>query len=144
MSWITTVSPLSPTVELLLPAANSGVSGNSAREGAPTYASFCREGATALPPHERIRQGLRRTYQSSLLFRELTVRDNLFLAVRGVAWRGLRTRRAGSDAWIDVVVLVPGEWTVDAGHAVADEVEAAFVAIVPKATVVTHLEPIPR
>jgi len=66
------------------------------------------------------------------------------LAVRGVAWRGLRTRRAGSDAWIDVVVLVPGEWTVDAGHAVADEVEAAFVAIVPKATVVTHLEPIPR
>ena len=40
---------------------------------------------TALPPHERIRMGLRRTYQSSLLFRDLTVRDNLFLAVRGVA-----------------------------------------------------------
>ena len=35
--------------------------------------------------HERIRAGLRRTYQSSLLFRELSVRDNLFLAVRGVA-----------------------------------------------------------
>ena len=29
--------------------------------------------------------GLRRTYQSSLLFRDLTVRDNLFLAVRGVS-----------------------------------------------------------
>jgi branched-chain amino acid transport system ATP-binding protein len=28
---------------------------------------------------------MRRTYQSSLLFRDLTVRDNLFLAVRGVA-----------------------------------------------------------
>jgi branched-chain amino acid transport system ATP-binding protein len=27
--------------------------------------------------------GLRRTYQSSLLFRDLTVRENLFLAVRG-------------------------------------------------------------
>ena len=38
-----------------------------------------------MPPYERIRAGLRRTYQSSLLFRELTVRDNLFLAVRGVA-----------------------------------------------------------
>src|SRR3984893_12706648 len=37
-----------------------------------------------MPPHERIRMGLRRTYQSSLLFRDLTVRDNLFLAVRGV------------------------------------------------------------
>ena len=46
---------------------------------------FFGEDITDLPPHERIRKGLRRTYQSSLLFRELTVRDNLFLAVRGVA-----------------------------------------------------------
>lgn len=64
------------------------------------------------------------------------------LAPRGVAWRGLRTRRAGARAWIDVVVLVPGHWTVDAGHAVADEVESALAAIVEHASVVTHLEPI--
>ena len=38
-----------------------------------------------MPPYERIRRGLRRTYQSSLLFRQLTVRQNLFLAVRGVS-----------------------------------------------------------
>jgi branched-chain amino acid transport system ATP-binding protein len=43
------------------------------------------EDITALPPYERIRRGLRRTYQTSLLFRELSVRDNLFLAVRGVS-----------------------------------------------------------
>src|SRR5215468_6033361 len=46
---------------------------------------FFGEDVTGLPPHERIRKGLRRTYQSSLLFRDLSVRDNLFLAVRGVA-----------------------------------------------------------
>ncbi len=46
---------------------------------------FFGEDITELPPHERIRRGLRRTYQSSLLFRELTVRDNLFLGVRGVS-----------------------------------------------------------
>jgi branched-chain amino acid transport system ATP-binding protein len=46
---------------------------------------FFGEDITALPPFERIRKGLRRTYQSSLLFRDLTVRDNVFLAVRGVA-----------------------------------------------------------
>ena len=46
---------------------------------------FFGEDVTALPPHERIRLGMRRTYQSSLLFRDLTVRDNLFLAVRGVS-----------------------------------------------------------
>ena len=45
--------------------------------------------------------GLRRTYQSSLLFRDLTVRDNLFLATRGVS-RGrfsfLRPRAGASLA----------------------------------------------
>jgi branched-chain amino acid transport system ATP-binding protein len=46
---------------------------------------FFGEDVTDLPPFERIRKGLRRTYQSSLLFRDLSVRDNLFLAVRGVA-----------------------------------------------------------
>jgi branched-chain amino acid transport system ATP-binding protein len=58
---------------------------------------FFGEDITELPPHERIRKGLRRTYQSSLLFRELTVRDNLFLAVRGVSNGrfGLRRARAG-------------------------------------------------
>ncbi len=53
----------------------------------PTAGSirFFGEDITALPPFERIRKGLRRTYQSSLLFRDLTVRDNLFLAVRGMS-----------------------------------------------------------
>lgn len=67
---------------------------------------FFGEDITELPPHERIRKGLRRTYQSSLLFRDLTVRDNLFLAVRGVAngrfsmWRpsaAHASRRATED-----------------------------------------------
>jgi branched-chain amino acid transport system ATP-binding protein len=46
---------------------------------------FFGEDVTELPPYERIRKGLRRTYQSSLLFRDLSIRDNLFLAVRGVS-----------------------------------------------------------
>ena len=48
---------------------------------------FFGDDVTLQPPFERIRAGLRRTYQSSLLFRELTVRDNLYLAVRGVTRR---------------------------------------------------------
>src|SRR5882762_11425355 len=46
---------------------------------------FFGEDITAVAAYDRIRMGLRRTYQSSLLFRNLTVWDNLFLAVRGVA-----------------------------------------------------------
>ena len=55
---------------------------------------FFGEDITELAPHERIRKGLRRTYQSSLLFRDLTVRDNLFLAVRGVGNARFSFRRA--------------------------------------------------
>jgi branched-chain amino acid transport system ATP-binding protein len=57
---------------------------------------FFGEDITDLPPHERIRKGLRRTYQSSLLFRDLTVRDNIFLAVRGVANGRFSMLRAGA------------------------------------------------
>ena len=46
---------------------------------------FFGEDVTTYPPFERIRAGMRRTYQSSLLFRNLSVRDNVFLAVRGVS-----------------------------------------------------------
>ena len=58
---------------------------------------FFGEDITALPPFERIRKGLRRTYQSSLLFRELSVRDNLYLAVRGVANGRFSLRRSGAQ-----------------------------------------------
>ena len=43
------------------------------------------EDVTSFPPHERIRRGLRRTYQISLLFGGLSVLDNVYLAVRGVS-----------------------------------------------------------
>jgi len=45
---------------------------------------FFGEDVTDLPAYERIRRGLRRTYQTSLLFRGLSVLDNVYLAVRGV------------------------------------------------------------
>ena len=58
---------------------------------------FFGEDITDLPPHERIRKGLRRTYQSSLLFRDLSVRDNLFLAVRGITNGRFSIWRAGAN-----------------------------------------------
>jgi branched-chain amino acid transport system ATP-binding protein len=46
---------------------------------------FFGEDLTNFPPHERIRRGLRRTYQISALFAGLSVLDNVYLACRGVA-----------------------------------------------------------
>jgi branched-chain amino acid transport system ATP-binding protein len=46
---------------------------------------FFGEDVTNFPPHERIRRGLRRTYQISALFTGLSVLDNVYLACRGVS-----------------------------------------------------------
>lgn len=57
------------------------------------------EDVTALPVHERIRRGLRRTYQISLLFDGLSVIENIYLACRGVGRRRFSLRRpAPSDS----------------------------------------------
>ena len=46
---------------------------------------FFGEDVTYFPVHERIRRGLRRTYQISQLFWGLTVIDSIFVACRGVS-----------------------------------------------------------
>jgi branched-chain amino acid transport system ATP-binding protein len=53
------------------------------------------EDVTAFPAYERIRRGLRRTYQISLLFTGLTVADNVYLACRGVSRRRFSLIRPG-------------------------------------------------
>ncbi|MDJ0951088.1 MAG: ABC transporter ATP-binding protein [Alphaproteobacteria bacterium] len=59
---------------------------------------FFGEDITALPPHERIRRGLRRTYQNSMLFRGLSVRDNLYLAAQGITRGRYSLRRPRRDS----------------------------------------------
>ena len=56
---------------------------------------FFGEDITHLSPHHRIRRGLRRTYQKSLLFTGLAVKDNLYLAIKGVAGGRMSFRRPG-------------------------------------------------
>ena len=63
---------------------------------------FFGEDVTTLPPHERIRRGIRRTYQSSILFRSLSVADNLFLAACGVT-RGRFALRRPADTHPNMV-----------------------------------------
>ena len=46
---------------------------------------FFGEDVTTFPPYERIRRGLRRTYQISSLFTGLSVMDNIYLACCGVS-----------------------------------------------------------
>jgi cation diffusion facilitator family transporter len=61
---------------------------------------------------------------------------------RGIEFHALRTRRAGRRAFVSVHVLVPGDWTVQRGHDLAEGVEAEIRAVIPGATAFTHLEPV--
>ena len=60
---------------------------------------------------------------------------------QGMQWHALRTREAGTRRFMSVHLLVPGDWTVQRGHDVAEEVEGALRTAVPRLHVLTHLEP---
>ena len=53
----------------------------------------------------------------------------------------VRTRASGRDRFVSLTVLVPGEWTVQRGHAVADVVERRIATALPNTGVQTHVEP---
>lgn len=61
---------------------------------------------------------------------------------RGVEFHAVRTRQAGARTFVSLHVLVPGDWTVQRGHDLVEEVEAAIRALGPKTTVLTHVEPL--
>jgi cation diffusion facilitator family transporter len=58
----------------------------------------------------------------------------------GVQYHALRTRQSGSERFIFLHVLVPGEWTVQRGHDLIERIEADIRSILDNATVFTHLE----
>jgi cation diffusion facilitator family transporter len=57
-----------------------------------------------------------------------------------VRFHAVRTRMAGARRFVSMHVLVPGDWTVRRGHALLEEIEAEVRAVIPHATVFTHLE----
>ena len=60
---------------------------------------------------------------------------------QGLAFHALRTRQAGSRAFVVVHVLVPGDWTVQQGHDWAERIEVELRNVLGHVHVTTHLEP---
>jgi len=60
---------------------------------------------------------------------------------KGLDFHALRTRQAGTRAFISLHVLVPGSWTVQQGHDWSERIEADIRAAVAGAHVTTHVEP---
>lgn len=61
---------------------------------------------------------------------------------QGLDFHALRTRQAGRVSFIQLHVLVPGEWNVVRGHNFLEELEEKIRVLVPNARIHTHLEPI--
>ena len=109
----------------------------------------CFDGAIAVGLHI-LREGLRITRRAmhGLMDRALPEHERAAIDAalaafrqRGVQFDSLRTRVAGRGRFADLVVRVPGDWTVDRGHALLDEIESAITSAVSNLEVTTHLEP---
>ncbi|MBL8937635.1 MAG: cation transporter [Archangium sp.] len=61
---------------------------------------------------------------------------------QGLDFHALRTRQAGSRVFVTVHVLVPGAWTVQKGHEMAERIEVEMLALLHNGHVTTHLEPL--
>jgi len=59
----------------------------------------------------------------------------------GLDFHALRTRQAGTRAFVTLHVLVPGRWSVQQGHDWSERIEADIRSVVPHVHVTTHLEP---
>lgn len=61
---------------------------------------------------------------------------------QGMEFHALRTRQAGTRRFMSVHVLMPGAWTIQHGHEVADSIETALTQTMPGMVASTHLEPL--
>ncbi|MFN3544362.1 MAG: cation diffusion facilitator family transporter [Thiobacillus sp.] len=75
---------------------------------------------------------------------ELQAIESVFATYRrqGLEFHALRTRQAGTRAFISFHVLVPGVWSVQEGHDWSERIEADLRRTLPHAHLTTHLEPI--
>ena len=53
----------------------------------------------------------------------------------------LRARRAGRHTFVEFHLVVPGDVTVAASHALCDQLEAAVQGVLPESSVTIHVEP---
>lgn len=64
-------------------------------------------------------------------------------ATQGAHYSELKTRLAGSQRFVHLNVLVPGNWQVEKAHDLLDDIESKISQALEGCVVTTHLEPLP-
>jgi cation diffusion facilitator family transporter len=65
-----------------------------------------------------------------------------FVVSHGIAFHALRTRYSGARRFMSVHVLVPGNWTVQRGHDLLEDIERRIMGKFGNIDIETHLEPV--
>lgn len=60
----------------------------------------------------------------------------------GIEFHALLTRLAGAKKFVSVHVLVPGNWSVQQGHELMEQIETDIRNTIPNISITTHLEPL--
>ena len=62
--------------------------------------------------------------------------------LHGIDYHALRTRQAGAQRFVSLHVQTPGDWSVQKGHALIEEIEADLIRDLAPISVIIHLEPL--
>ncbi len=91
-----------------------------------------------------VRESVFGLMDASLPPEELSVVQNAMDKYCGadIQCHALRTRQGGSRKFVSFHVLVPGDWTVEKGHNLLEQMETDIRNALPNVTVFTHLESI--
>ena len=60
----------------------------------------------------------------------------------GVRYHALRTRSSGAQRFVSVHIQVPGDWSVQRGHELLEEIEREIRLELSPVNVITHIEPV--
>ncbi|WP_241548786.1 cation diffusion facilitator family transporter [Gordonia alkanivorans] len=60
----------------------------------------------------------------------------------GIVFHDIRTREAGHERFLQLHMLVPGDWSVQRAHDLTEVVEDDLHAAVPDLNITTHVEPV--
>lgn len=91
-----------------------------------------------------VRDSVKGLMDSALPEEELTTIQQVLEPYQqnSIEFHALRTRQSGARRFVSMHVLVPGNWSVQRGHELAEKIEAEIRAKLNNVTVFTHLEPL--
>jgi len=90
------------------------------------------------------RRSLQGLMDAAINAQELGIVENVLTKYcqNGITWHALRTRQSGSRRFISFHILVPGDWSIQQGHDLAELIENDIRSQINHCTVFTHMEPV--